>query len=1351
MQTKTICSLVTFALLSASLLHGQGFLVSLRVYLEGPFNGTVMGTQLNNNHYLPLLQPYNLPPWDYAGTEQVSSIPNADVVDWVLVEIRETAGDASTAYKDNVLARQAGFLLKSGNVVSVDGSSTLYFDKSVSYKLYAVVYHRNHLPVLSSGQLVLNAGVYTWDFTTGSAQAYGGFLAHKQIGAGVWGMTAGDGNANGQVNNNDKNDVWKPQSGTSGYKAGDFSMNGQVDNVDKNDYWKVNSGKSTQVTGAWSCGKAIADDRDGQIYGTVQIGTQCWMAKNLNTGLMIPGAGNMQNNGTIEKFCQGDNEANCDVYGGLYQWGEVMQYSTTPGAQGICPGGWYIPADFEYEELVIYLGGASVAGGKMKEAGTLHWSPPNTGATNSSGFTGLPGGFRTLTATFSSITLSSYFWTSSVFDANNTWYRNLDFLYASVGHYNGSNDYGFGLRCLKSSNQPPSPPSNPIPANDTTNQPINTQLSWTCSDPENDPLTFDVWFGYLDPPVLVSSGQSDTFYNPGALHYDTTCFWKIVVHDDHNHTTEGSIWSFATESEPWQCGDLMTDNRDGQVYPTVAIGPQCWMAKNLNIGSQIPASVPQVNNGTIEKYCYNDQSQHCLDLGGLYQWNEAMEYINTPGARGICPEGWHIPADEEWCSMERVLDAGVTCTTAGWRGTTAGVDLRTGGNSGFEALMAGYVLPSGASYDYGVYTHYWVSSINGAEVWSRALKISEPGVLRYFYGPAHGFSLRCVNDISGPNQPPASPANPWPENGADDIPLQVVLTWSCSDPENDELTYDVYFGPVNPPSLVSTAQLETSYYTPVLDTLTTHFWYVVAHDTHLNSITGPLWSFTTIPTPPWTCGDTLLDLRDNHEYRTVLIGAQCWMKENINIGTQVYSVAAQSDNGIIEKYCYANNLGFCDVYGGLYQWNEMMQYAVTPGARGICPDGWHVPDDNDWCKLERTLEPSVSCNSTGWRGTSVGTKLKAGGSSGFEALMAGYYTPIGGGGFSEIWTYTHFWMSSQNGVDAWSRALKNPDPTILRWYYSDQHGFSVRCMNDMVLNNLPPALPSSPNPPDGSLNVPPGTTLTWICGDPENGSLLYDVYFGEDNPPALVSQTQPQNTYCPATMIQERNYYWKIIAYDNAGNITEGPVWSFRTENYPAWQGCGDAIWDVRDGHSYSTVQIGTQCWMAENLNIGMMVPGGSAMTNNDTIEKYCYDNLEANCTAFGGLFAWNEMMQYTTAQGAQGICPPADGWHLPTDAEMCILEQYLDTTTSCDTTGWLGTNAGTLLKHNGGSGFEGLLVGFRLPNGNFSGMNAYGHFWYSTEDVANAWSRGLSAASPQILRLSYDKGHGFSVRCLKY
>jgi len=224
-----------------------GFQMNLKTFLEGPYNGKNMSNNLNINGDLPLTQPYNIAPWNYTGTESVNSIPNSNIVDWVLIELRETSGNASTATSSKRIARKAGFILNNGSIVGLDGTSNLQFNLAITQNLFVVIWHRNHLSIMNANPLIATGGIYSLDFTTGSALSYGGSQAVKQLKTGVWGIFAGDGNADKTVGITDKTKIWKFQAGQNGYKPGDFDLNGQVNNPDKNSYWLQNLGKSCQV------------------------------------------------------------------------------------------------------------------------------------------------------------------------------------------------------------------------------------------------------------------------------------------------------------------------------------------------------------------------------------------------------------------------------------------------------------------------------------------------------------------------------------------------------------------------------------------------------------------------------------------------------------------------------------------------------------------------------------------------------------------------------------------------------------------------------------------------------------------------------------------------------------------------------------------------------------------------------------------------------------------------------------------------------------------------------------------------------------------------------------------------
>jgi uncharacterized protein (TIGR02145 family) len=203
---------------------------------------------------------------------------------------------------------------------------------------------------------------------------------------------------------------------------------------------------------------------EGQTYKTIQIGSQCWFKENLNVGTMVNGSGDQTNNGIIEKYCFGNHPDDCNIYGGLYQWNEVMGYSTTPGVQGICPIGWHLPTDNEFCTLATFIDPSVYCdvtgyfgidgGGKMKsigtiEAGTGLWHDPNAGATNTSGFTSLPGGVRFDDAVFNYQGNVVGFQSSTEMYATTNWLWHMNDINAAVARDNYSKSYGWSVRCLK--------------------------------------------------------------------------------------------------------------------------------------------------------------------------------------------------------------------------------------------------------------------------------------------------------------------------------------------------------------------------------------------------------------------------------------------------------------------------------------------------------------------------------------------------------------------------------------------------------------------------------------------------------------------------------------------------------------------------------------------------------------------------------------------------------------------------------------------------------------------------------------------------------------------------------------
>ncbi len=205
----------------------------------------------------------------------------------------------------------------------------------------------------------------------------------------------------------------------------------------------------------FSCKKEATIDKrpkdiDGNVYDTVIIGTQIWMVQNLKTTRYNDGAFIATNlsNAEWEAAITGayaiynNNATNDSIYGKLYNW-----YAVNTGK--LAPTGWHVPTDAEWTTLITFLGGETSAGGLMKATGISLWNTPNTGATNVSGFTGLPAGGRGYTGLFGYIGGYGYFWSSTVTGAGFAWYRNLNYNNSNAYRDNFNKQNGFSVRCVR--------------------------------------------------------------------------------------------------------------------------------------------------------------------------------------------------------------------------------------------------------------------------------------------------------------------------------------------------------------------------------------------------------------------------------------------------------------------------------------------------------------------------------------------------------------------------------------------------------------------------------------------------------------------------------------------------------------------------------------------------------------------------------------------------------------------------------------------------------------------------------------------------------------------------------------
>ncbi len=864
----------------------------------------------------------------------------------------------------------------------------------------------------------------------------------------------------------------------------------------------------------------------------------------------------------------------------------------------------------------------------------------------------------------------------------------------------------------------PAPPQcamDPFPASGSTAYPA--ALTW--SDGGGGTASYRVYFGTDNPPQSMVQDNSMTTYTPAGLLPSSQYYWKVVPYNSGGEAENCPVWSFTTPPCTYITGQITYHNNAATPLNDVQV-------QLKTTGGQL------LQTATTD---YQGNYTFCLVTPGDYMLTAA----STSPAGGI-------NAIDALIALRHYSEL---ISLTGLVFKAADVNNSNHINS-IDALMIlrRYVelisiFPAG---DW-VFESNTVTITNGVPVLLNFKGLCY-GDLDGSYTPAGCTPLPTPSD-AGPDQNVTGTAT----NLAGNTPLSGTGEWSILSGTDGSVAE-----PGNPLSAFSGVAGNT--YTLVWSITT-----ICAASTDTVQIT-----FTN---PSFTCGSPFSDTRDGQVYNTVQIGTQCWMQQNLNIGTMVLSTTSGSshsdcsNNGIIEKYCYNNDPANCTTYGGLYDWNEMMGYTTTPGVQGICPAGWHIPTDAEWCALSSFLDTNANCNEfvesyiaggklkdtgfTHWNSPNTGATNE----SGFTALGAGYRTSSG------------FFGNLDDNASFWSSSMYTASTSISReLYYGDDYlyrneihykieGLSVRCLSDEGTGCTPMPTTSDAGPDQ---NVT-GTATNLAGNTPLSGTGEWSILSGTGG-----SVAQPGNPLSTFSGVAGNTYtlVWSITTICAAS--TDTVQITFTNPSFT----CGSPFSDTRDGQVYNTVQIGTQCWMQQNLNIGTMVlstTSGSShsdCSNNGIIEKYCYNNDPANCTTYGGLYDWNEMMGYTTTPGVQGICPA--GWHIPTDAEWCTLTTYLDPTVNCNSLGYSGKNAGGKMKETGfthwaspntgatnESGFTALAAGYRHSYGSFDRFYDYAYFWSSSESsTSNGRYRYLGYDYAKVSRYFTTKTYGFAVRCVR-
>lgn len=549
-------------------------------------------------------------------------------------------------------------------------------------------------------------------------------------------------------------------------------------------------------------GTNTVSDIDGNVYNTIQIGNQTWMAENLKVthyrnGDSIPSItdDNEWQSTMSGAYCNYDNEENYVVtYGRLYNWYAVND------SRGLAPTGWHIPSDEEWKQLEIYLGMSQTEADNTSNRGTdegdklkstSDWYLGGNG-TNEVSFTALPGGYRYSSGSFGYISYYAFFWSATEYSSSSSWLRRLGYENSGVFRDYINNPYGLSVRCIKGQVDQN---TNPIasftidPISGTTETIFTFDASGS-SDNEDATSALQVRWDW------DNDGTFDTDYSTTktATHqYSTIGTYTVQLEvNDRGGLTNTTVKEVIVSIENT---GTVTDI-DGNIYNTIQIGDQTWMAENLKVthyrnGDPIPylAEGTEWANLTDGAYCsYDNDDSNINTYGLLYNW------YTVDDNRKLAPEGWRVPSDEEW--KELMIYLGMSQNQAdcnGACGTDEGIKLKSesgwsnNGNgtneSGFSALPGGYRHFEDYFYGLGTHAFYWTSTkYDNASAWKRALLDMDGSIYRTSNNKTYGFSIRCIMGGISQNTAPTASFTVSPESGTS----ATIFTFdasSCGDNE----------------------------------------------------------------------------------------------------------------------------------------------------------------------------------------------------------------------------------------------------------------------------------------------------------------------------------------------------------------------------------------------------------------------------------------------------------------------------------------------------------------------------------------------------------------------------------------
>ncbi len=822
--------------------------------------------------------------------------------------------------------------------------------------------------------------------------------------------------------------------------------------------------------------------------------------------------------------------------------------------------------------------------------------------------------------------------------------------------------------------------------------------------------------------------------------------------------------------------DSVADH-EGNWYKVVQIGDQCWLAENMRATTNVqgesilqnPAS--SLSNVEPRAFYYSDNIDYYNKYGCLYNFPAAMNGSTSEGARGICPEGWHIPRDGEWFALEKEVlglqpqdssrsemvkgsEVGRLIGGCDWTSSTssnyAGNYSYPERNSyGFSAFPAGYY---GGSFNYVTQNAFFWSSTQteATKAQRRVFAYNSNGIKRSGCNLSDGLSVRCLRDYPIPVT-----ISFHANGGSGTMTAMNVTTMKDTVLDANTFTHDGNFefaGWGTDQCGSEIVYTDGASITPTESITLYAQWNSYCSVSSVRAQSGSDLSSEHSYNGSTTQIDSVYD-HEGNAYSVVQIGEQCWLKENMRCTTSprqgtgngqvnlTYATTATHSYDMPYYYNYNTTSGTdpqvvtdsC-MRGYLYNWVAAMDTSNTnnitdnlSNRRGLCPKGWHIPSDDDWNTLADSAFVGRSQGTTGlgkltggcdWSTSGSGSQpgnysYSERNSTGFSVLPVGSYYSSAGGAFSDAGKKTSFWSSTSNSNSYayYRNFIYNYEYVYHEQYHDKDYGHSVRCVR-----NTPDTITFMSH--DGT-----GVTKKQVVKTGEQTQLEANT-FARNNFSFTGWSTDPSG--CADTQYADED---NITTH---GNVTLYAQWdiSFCSGNPTSNESGNGRIDSVKDHQNnwYKVVQIGNQCWLKENMRATTsprqgtgpgqvnLQPGTGLDQNNPKYYDYnTQQQVVTNPRERGLLYNWVAAMDtaYETQPtnkdflNRRGICPA--GWHLPTDEEWFTLEKNV-------LSGISATSAATSAEDYRGAG-AGKLAGGCSWNGtgNSTSLNTYSYVDYNS------------------------------------